>query len=116
MDYYHVWVDLRDGVRDVQFAAAVRAYLDHLRVAGAIEEWRLSRRKLGFGPDSLGEWHVVMAIRDLAQLDAAFRLAARRAGETETVHAAVYGCVARFASALYRDFPDAVRDASAASA
>lgn len=29
MNYYHMWVNLRDSRQDLQFAEAVRAYLDH---------------------------------------------------------------------------------------
>jgi hypothetical protein len=33
---------------------------------GLIEKWRLARRKLGLGPCRLGEWHLMMEVRDLA--------------------------------------------------
>ncbi|TAH35562.1 MAG: hypothetical protein EYC70_12965 [Planctomycetota bacterium] len=109
MDHYHIWVNLADSHADLEFARAVAGWLGHLRERGLIEGWRLSRRKLGFGPAELGEFHLEIETRDLAQLENAFQLAAARAGEGERLHAEVYSRVADFRAALYRDFPDAVR-------
>lgn len=109
MDHYHIWVDLREGVRDMHFVDAVHTYFAYLTREGLIESGSLARRKLGLGPEGLGEWHIDITTRDLAQLDAAFQRAATRTGEVERVHAAVYACVTGFKAALYRDFPDAAR-------
>jgi hypothetical protein len=109
MQHYHLWVDLKDSHRDVEFAGAVRAWLGHLKEAGRIASFTLARRKLGLGPDGLGEFHVCVFADDLAQLDRAFDLAATRDGETERLHRAVYSLVTNFKAALYRDFPDPVR-------
>ncbi len=109
MNYYHVWADLREGHNDLEFSDAVTKYLGHLKERGLIEGFRITRRKFGFGPSELGDFHIVMELRDLAQLDAAFNLVATRSGEIETLHRAVYGAVTDLRSALYRDFPDPVR-------
>lgn len=109
MNYYHMWVNLKDSRKDLEFASAVAAYLDHYKAAGKIEGWTLTRRKFGFGPPGLGEFHVVVAARDLAQLDLAFGEAATRTGEVERLHAPVYSMVTDFVSALERDFPDPQR-------
>jgi hypothetical protein len=109
VDHYHIWVNLRPGVKDLEFAERVERYMAHLRSHGTIEGHSLARRKLGFGPKEIGEWHIVVRVTDLAQLDRTFNLAATRAGETEKLHAAVFACVTDFSSALYRDFPDPVR-------
>ncbi|MDZ4759579.1 MAG: DUF6614 family protein [Alphaproteobacteria bacterium] len=106
MDVYHIWCDLKDSRDDKAFAAAVAAYLDDHKAGGRIESWRLLRRKLGLGPDGLGEFHVMIETRDMAQLDAAFRLAATRSGAVERLHAAVYSRVATARFGLERDFPD----------
>jgi hypothetical protein len=98
VDHYHIWVNLRPGVKDLEFAERVERYMAHLRSHGTIEGHSLARRKLGFGPKEIGEWHIVVRVTDLAQLD-----------ETEKLHAAVFACVTDFSSALYRDFPDPVR-------
>ncbi len=109
MNYYEMWFNLRESHRDVEFSRNVRAYLDHLQSQGLIEGWRLTRRKFGFGPPSLGEFNVTVWTKDLAQLDAAFGLVATRTGEVERLHAPVYSMVKDFQSALYRDFPDPQR-------
>lgn len=106
MNYYHIWANLRDSRKDLEFAASLRAYLGHLQERGLIAGYRLTRRKLGFGPDGIGEFHIVIESENLTQLDAAFDAARARAGETESLHAAVYSAVKDLKFALYRDFPD----------
>ena len=109
MDHYHTFFDLKPGVKDVEFARAMSRYMDHLKSNGLIEGWRLTRRKLGFGPRELGEFHIVMETKDLAQLDAAFSHVASRREPVESVHFDVNRNVENLKIALYRDFPDAVR-------
>jgi hypothetical protein len=109
MDHYHTWFDLKPGVKDLEFARAMARYMNHLKEKSLIEGWRLTRRKLGFGPRDLGEFHIVMETRDLAQLDAAFSTVASRAEPVESVHFDVNAKVQNLTIALYRDFPDAVR-------
>jgi uncharacterized protein DUF6614 len=93
MDLYHTWFDLKSGVKDADFARSMARYMGHLKEKGAIEGWRLSRRKLGFGPRDLGEFHIVIETRDLAQLDAAFHLVASRTEPTE--RACISGSIRR---------------------
>jgi len=83
MNYYHMWVNLKDGHRDLEFAANVKAYLDHLKSHNRIESWSLTRRKFGFSPDHMGEFHIVVHAKDLAQLDSAFSMVATRDGTVE---------------------------------
>lgn len=109
MDLYHIWCDLKPGEGDLDFADNVARYLGGLKSDGLIERFRLTRRKLGLGPDGLGDFHIMIETNDLAQLDAAFRKVATRAGEVETVHARVYRAVENLRFALYRDFPDPER-------
>jgi hypothetical protein len=109
MQYYEMWFNLKDTRRDMEFAQAVKNYMDHLKSQGRIEGWRLTRRKFGFGPATLGEFHCTVWTKDLAQLDRAFDLVATRAGEVERLHMPVYSAVTDFTSALYRDFPDPQR-------
>ena len=106
MDVYHIWCDLKDGREDKAFAAAVAAYLDHHKAAGRIAGWRLLRRKLGLGPDGMGEFHIMIETGNLAQLDEAFRAVATRSGEVEKLHANVYSRVQNARFGLARDFPD----------
>ena len=109
MNYYEIWFNLKDTHRDVEFAGHLGGFLGHLQRHGKIEGYRFTRRKLGFGPPELGEFHVTISTKDLAQLDSAFGAAAARSGELEQLHARVYSAITDFRSALYRDFPDPER-------
>lgn len=109
MDVYDLWFNLKPGTRDTEFCDRLAAYLGLLQTEGKIAGFRVMRRKLGFGPALLGDFHVMIEKRDLAQLDSAFDVVATRAGDVETFHAAVNQYVTDFVAALYRDFPDAVR-------
>ncbi len=112
MDHYEIWCNLKDSHRDLEFASNVRDYLGQLKEQGKIADYRLTRRKLGFGPAELGEFNISIAVKNLAQLDEAFDVVASRSGEIERLHAMVYGMVTDFRSALYRDFPDPQRTKS----
>ena len=109
MDLYHVWCNLKEGVRDTEFADRVHAYLGHLKDSGAIDGYRLTRRKLGLSPPGLADFHITVEVEGLAQLDKAFEQVASRTDPTEGLHHAVNSLVTDASFALYRDFPDAVR-------
>ena len=109
MDLYHIWCDLKPGVSDLEFVESVGAYLGELAHAGRIASFRVSRRKLGLGPSQLGEFHVCIELRDLAQLDEAFREVSSRTEPIESLHAAVNQSATNLTFALYRDFPDPQR-------
>ncbi len=106
VDHYHIWCNLRPGTKDLDFSGAIHAMLGHMKEEGLVEDYRLLRRKLGFGPESLGEFHVDIMTANLAQLDEAFHRVTPRSGHMEKLHAAVWSKVVDFKSALYRDFPD----------
>ena len=93
MDIYHIWFNLKPGTRDTELSDGLGAYLGHLKERGLIVGWRLTRRKLGLGPGELGEFHAMIEIRDLAQLDQAFALVASRAEPVEGLHVAVNSVV-----------------------
>ena len=109
MDYYEAWFDIKDSRKDLEFSEVMARYMGHLQGEGLIEGYRLTRRKLGFGPRDLGEFHITIEVTDLAQLDRAFSRAAAREGEFEKLHAGVYSAIRDVKFALYRDFPDPVR-------
>src|SRR5215472_10431736 len=109
MDVYHVWCNLKEGVKDLEFAAALRDYLEHLKGAGLVAGYRITRCKLGLAPPQLREWHITLDLTDLAQLDAAFGRVSTRADPVEGFHHAVNSRVRDAFFALYRDFPDAHR-------
>ena len=109
MDIYHVWCNLKAGVRDTDFTDQVDGYLGHLCKEGLIRGYRLTRRKLGLTPRELGEFHIMIEIDDLAQLERAFGDVASRGEPIESLHFGVNSLVTDTVFALYRDFPDAVR-------
>ena len=109
MDIYHIWCDLKPGISDVKFADQVSAYLGSLKADGLIQNWRLTRRKLGLGVLGLGEFHLIIEVTGLAQLDNAFDRVASRGEPIEGLHFAVNSLVRNAQFVLYRDFPDPVR-------
>jgi len=109
VNYYDIWVDLAPGANDLEFVRSVQAYLQHFQMQGKLDSYTIKRRKFGFSPPELGEFHISIAFTSLAQLDAAFMVAATRDESIEHLHRAVYSRVINFKSALYRSFPDEVR-------
>jgi hypothetical protein len=109
LDIYHAWCDLKPGVGDLQFNEKVADYLGHLKEQDLIEGWRLTRRKLGLGAPGLGEFHLMIEVKNLAQLEAAFERVAGRREPVEGFHFGVNSLVQNVVFALYRDFPDAFR-------
>lgn len=92
------------------FVAALDDDLGHLKTRGNIAGWRLMRRKLGLGPRELRDFHLMIELEELAQLDSAFLHVATRTGDVEATHHCVNHMVADVTFALYRDFPDPVRE------
>lgn len=109
MNYYEIWCNLKDTHKDLEFADGLTRFLGLLVERQRIAGFRLTRRKLGFGPPELGEFHISIWAESLAQLDEAFNEVAPRAGQVESLHARVYSAVTDFHAALYRDFPDPQR-------
>lgn len=109
MNCYEIWVNLVPGTRDLDFVVAVEQYLGALKAKGTVEQFRIRRRKFGFGPSELGEWNISIEFRSLAQLDEAFTMVAPREEPLEGLHRAVFEKVCDYRSGLYRDFPDSVR-------
>jgi hypothetical protein len=109
LDIYHIWCNLKPGVRDGVFIGKAEAYLAHLREEKLIAGFRITRRKLGLGPGHLPQFHLMVEVDDLAQLDRAFGRVAARSDPVESFHHAVNSLVQDTLFALYRDVPDPVR-------
>ena len=109
MNIYHIWARLKPGIKDLEFTDAVDEYLGNLKQQGLLESFRITRRKLGLGPEELLDFHIMIDFKDLEQFDAAFGNVATRADPIETLHHSVNSKVAEAKFALYRDFPDEVR-------
>lgn len=107
MNYNDIWCNIRDSHQADKFAQAVADYLNRLKEKECIAGWKLTRRKFGFGPPELGEFHVQIAFEDLAQMDKSFfEVIKHEDPELDRLHGLVYAQVTEFKSALYRDFPD----------
>jgi hypothetical protein len=109
VDVYHIWFNLKEGVRDLDFAAAARAYLDHLEEGEMLVGYRITRCKLGLAPPQLREWHITLDFEGLGQMDKAFDRVSTRTDPVEGFHHAVNSQVRDVFFALYRDFPDPQR-------
>jgi hypothetical protein len=110
LDIYHVWCNLKPGVSDLDFVEKARQYFEHLEADGRLVRHRITRAKLGLSPAVLREFHIMLEFTGLAQLDEAFTAAASRSDPVETFHHAVNSLVTDPLFALYRDFPDPVRE------
>lgn len=106
LDVYHIWCNLKPGVRDLEFVTDVRAYLDSLRQSKQLCAYRITRAKLGLVPPQLREFHITIEFDDLAQLQSAFENVSTRTDPIESLHHAVNSKVQDAFFALYRDFPD----------
>ena len=104
MNIYHAWCDLKPGVSDIAFSEGASKYLAHLQAKGMIESWRITRRKLGLAQPEFGEFHLMIEVKDLAQLDQAFDHVAERSEPIEGFHFGVNSLVQNVRFALYRDF------------
>lgn len=109
MDVYIVSFELKPGVSDTAFADNVAVFLGALKQDGRIENWRLLRRKLGFGPPGVGDWQILIETNGLAQLDDAFAMVSTRAGPIEATHFDVNRHATNITFSLMRDFPDTHR-------
>ena len=110
MDVYHTWCNLKPGVRDLDFVARAEAYFEHIKAAGLIAGYRIQRRKLGLSGAGLPEFHIMLEFDGLAQLDTLFDQVAARVEPIEGLHHGVNALVTDATFALYRDFPDPVRE------
>ena len=109
MDIYHIWCNLKPGVRDLDFVERCQSYFAHLKEKQVLAAHRIMRCKLGLSPPHLHDFHIMLEFDGLAQLDRAFDHVASRAQPVEGFHHCVNALVTDVTFALYRDFPDPVR-------
>ena len=109
MNLYCCQIDLKDDAKALAFAKAVDDWMSFLQAKGAIGGWRLLRRKLNLAADGYRDFLLEIEIRDLAQLDMAFRLSGRQDEPIDTLYSAVNALVGEAGFALYRPFPDPER-------
>ncbi|MDP6124793.1 MAG: hypothetical protein QGH20_03455 [Candidatus Latescibacteria bacterium] len=109
MDYYHLWCDLKNPGEDLEFCKKVDAYLGQLALQGHIDGHQITRRKLALGPSDLGDFHIVISVADLGQLDGAFSATAVRTELIDEFHRHVSGSITGLEAAFCRDFHDLSR-------
>ena len=109
-DIYHIWANKKEGITDIDFAAGMRKFLQHLQDERKMNSFRITRCKLGFRSiQDLPEWHIMMEFENMAQLDQAFTRVIPREGELEREHTSFNKYVEDdIQHALYRDWPDFV--------
>lgn len=109
MNLYHCAIDLKNEARAVPFAVAVEVWMEHLKANGVIMSWRLCRRKLGFGGPRARDFLLEVELKDMTQLDEAFRFTGALNDQTEALYTTVHQMVGDVDIALYRTFPDPER-------
>ena len=109
MNLYHCSIDLRDDAKALAFAAAVEIWMGHLQSSGLILSWRLCRRKLGFGAPRARDFLLEIEVKNMTQLDQAFRFTASGDERVERLYTTVHQMVGDVDIALYRPFPDPER-------
>jgi len=109
MNLYHCTIDLKDDAKAVPFAAAMQAWMGYLTSQGMITDWRLCRRKLGFGAPTARDFLLEIEVEDLAHLDRAFRFCGSGDDEVERLYTTVHQMISQTDIALYRPFPDPER-------
>lgn len=83
--------------------------MKHLQSAGVILDWRMCRRKLGFGAPRARDFLIEIEVSDLAHLDQAFRFTGAIDDDAERLYTTVHQMVGEHDIALYRPFPDPER-------
>lgn len=109
MNLYHVMIDLKDDAKALSFAKLLGEWMDYLQGRDLIGQWRLLRRKLNLAADSARDFLLEIEVRDLAQLDQAFRHASTHSDEVEALYYPVHNMIAHADYSLYRPFPDSER-------
>ena len=108
-DIYHIWANKKQGISDVDFAAGMRKFLQHLQDEGKMNSFRITRCKLGFRSiQDLPEWHIMMEFDNMQQLDDAMTSVLRNEKNIDEAHVSFNQLVDKdtIQHFLYRDFPD----------
>jgi len=107
MDIYHIWADKEGDISDLEWVSNMKKFLDHLKSEGKMENYRITRCKMGFRSLDIPEWHIMMEFNNMAQMDEAFKRVAPLEGELEEKHQSFNQFVSgNIQHALYRDWPD----------
>lgn len=107
-DIYHIWADHKKGVDAYDFANKMRKFLDGLVEMGRMQNYRLTRSKLGFRSMDMPEFHIMMEFGNMQQLDDAMTSIIRNEKHIDESHVSFNQLVDKetIQHFLYRDFPD----------
>jgi len=106
VNLYHCQIELRPEARALSFAAAVAAWMDHLRSKGLVRDWRLMRRKLGLASGAHSDFLLEVELPGFGALDTAFAGLADSDEEALRRYDQMHGMIARADVGLYRPWPD----------
>ena len=109
MNLYHCMIDLKQAAKALTFSIAVDVWMTHLKKAGKINRWRMLRRKLNLASENHSDFLLEIEVRDLAQLDLAFRESGRQDEDVARLHRAVHDLIGQSSVGLYRSYPDLER-------
>lgn len=109
MNLYTCAIDLKNDAKALVFAKAVDDWMSHLRGIGAIEDWRLLRRKLNLSSGAHRDFLLEIEVKDMTQLDTAFRALGAHDDIVEGLYRTVHELIAVADTGLYRPFPDPER-------
>ncbi|MGH1414611.1 MAG: DUF6614 family protein [Pelagimonas sp.] len=109
MNLYTCMIDVKNDSKALAFAYAIEVWLDRLMTAGVIQRWHLYRRKLNLASDCYRDFLLQIEVKDLTQLDQAFRMNGSHDDDIERLYRAVHEQIMTADFGLYRPFPDPER-------
>lgn len=109
MNLYHCFIDLKQDAKALAFAAALENWMEFHKAKGTIQTWRLLRLKLNLASDCHRDFLLEIEVRDLGQLDEAFRLVSSRSDQVDALYSQITPMIDRVEYGLYRPFPDPER-------
>ena len=93
MNLYDCIIDLKQYAKALTFSIGVDAWMTHLKEAGKINHFRMLWRKLNLASENRSDFLLEIEVRDLAQLDLAFRESGRQDEDVARLHRAVHDLI-----------------------
>lgn len=108
MDIYTIYADHNENTNAFEFAELMTKFLNKMMDLKRIENFRITRMKLGFRSMDLPEFRIDMEFKNLQQLDDAMTSVIRNEEKIEDEHTGFNHLVdvETIQHFLYRDFPD----------
>jgi hypothetical protein len=108
MDVYTIYADHTADTDAHTFVHLMKKFMDKMVEMGKMENYRITRMKLGFRSMDLPEFRIDMEFHNMQQLDDAMTGVIRNESSIETEHVGFNHLVdvETIQHFLYRDFPD----------